>query len=92
MSGQTRGQPAQAPVTGDGEGLLSSGEDGAASAEPITIDDLFSSHIGEFGRQQIWLFSVVALAWMPGAFVVLDMSFFGTLSHTQQRTNEHDDT
>jgi hypothetical protein len=43
----------------------------------ITIDDVFSKHIGEFGRQQVWLFSIVSLAWLPSALATLNMAFFG---------------
>jgi hypothetical protein len=54
--------------------------------EHITIDEVFSDHIGEFGRQQIWLFCIISLAWTPAAFVVLDMAFFGAHSLYRMKT------
>lgn len=64
-------------VNKDDDALLAGGVSGATASDRITIDEMFSNHIGEFGRHQIWLFSVVSLAWMPGAFATLNMSFFG---------------
>ena len=65
-------------VNKDEDALLAGGVDGSAASTTLTIDEIFSNHIGEFGRHQIWLFSVVSLSWMPGAFVTLNMAFFGT--------------
>lgn len=45
--------------------------------EGPSIDVVFEDHIGELGRHQIWLFSIVSAAWMPGALMVLNMAFFG---------------
>eukprot|EP00892_Ulva_mutabilis_P005097 jgi/Ulvmu1/295/UM001_0299.1 len=61
------------------EGFAGSGsedvEDGRSNGP--TIDVALEKHIGELGRHQIWLFSIVSSAWMPGALMVLNMAFFG---------------
>lgn len=49
--------------------------------EGPSIDVVLEKHIGELGRHQIWLFSIVSSAWMPGALMVLNMAFFGAFFH-----------
>jgi hypothetical protein len=47
------------------------------SHDTITIDDVFTHHIGELGLHQVWLFCIVSLSWLPGSLVTLNMAFFG---------------
>lgn len=56
-------------------------------SEGPSIDVVLEKHIGELGRHQIWLFSIVSSAWMPGALMVLNMAFFGALFHWTQRVS-----
>lgn len=65
----------------DGASLLAAGEDELESTTPVTIDELFSNYIGEFGSRQICLFSIVSFAWLPAAFATLNMAFFGTFGN-----------
>lgn len=50
-----------------------------------TIDVALEKHIGELGKHQLWLFSIVSAAWMPGALMVLNMAFFGARSFGMKR-------
>jgi hypothetical protein len=47
--------------------------------DAISIDDVFSQHIGEFGVGQFWLFCVVSAPWLPGALLTLNMAFMSTI-------------
>lgn len=71
--------------------MLASLEDPRAH---INIDDVFQSHIGEFGRHQIWLFCLVSVTWAPGALLTLVMTFTGkdpVMEHLWECSNPNDD-
>lgn len=59
---------------------------GLVAHDPIDIDEVFTDHVGEFGRHQWWLFVVASLAWLSGAFLTYNLTFAGVLLRTLNAT------